>query len=77
MMPNGLRQGKTGLSKLHKEDDMNRLNESSLSVFQPTGSIKEGLESLITAMGFEAHKNEALLSDAKDQDKRYIEEKFA
>lgn len=39
----------------------------------PIGSIKEQLEGLITHMGFEAHKAEAVLDENSDTEQKQID----
>ncbi len=42
----------------------------------PAGSVKEQLEALISQLGFEAHKAEAVLADNNDQEKKRIDEYY-
>lgn len=75
-MAGGMRTGKTGLSHLQMLDENARLNESLTSHQLPTGSIRDQLENLITQIGFEAHKAEAVLADNSEQDNKHIDEYY-
>ena len=71
-----MRTGRSGANQLQMLDDQNRLNESMTSTMVPAGSIKQQLQDLITHMGFEAHKAEALLVENTEQERRNIDEYY-
>jgi len=74
--PGGMRHGKTSLHHLQMLDEQTRLNEISLSPSLHAGSIKDQLESLITQIGFEAHKAEAVLFDNSELESKHIDEYY-
>lgn len=72
-----MRQGKSALSHLQMLDEQQRLNESAMMRESlPAGSVKEQLEALMSQLGFEAHKAEAVLADNNDQEKKRIDEYY-
>ena len=70
-----MRQGKTEVSHLQMLDEQTRLSEMSRDPL-PADSIKNQLESLIAALGYESHKSEAILDENREQDRRNIDEYY-
>jgi hypothetical protein len=59
-------------------DEHNRIGDNSMiSSAVPVGSIKGQFENLITTLGFEAHKAEALLADNSDQDMKKFDQMYS
>ena len=56
-------------------DEQSRLSEMSRDPL-PADSIKNQLESLIAALGYESHKSEAILEENREQDRRNIDEYY-
>ena len=56
-------------------DDQTRLSEMSRDPL-PAESIRNQLESLIAALGYESHKTEAVLAENNEQDRRNIDEYY-
>ena len=73
--PGGVRSGKTGLSRLQMLDEQ-RMSDSMLGSHQglPSESIKGQFENLISTLGLEAHKAQAILHEASEQDHKFVDE---
>ena len=56
-------------------DEQTRLSEMSRDPL-PAESIRNQLESLIAALGYESHKTEAVLAENNEQDRRNIDEYY-
>ena len=70
-----MRQGKTEVSHLQMLDEQSRLSEMSRDPL-PADSIKNQLESLIAALGYESHKSEAVVAENNEQDRKHIDEYY-
>ena len=56
-------------------DEQTRFSEMSRDPL-PAESIRNQLESLIAALGYESHKTEAVLAENNEQDRRNIDEYY-
>ena len=56
-------------------DEQSRLSEMSRDPL-PADSIKNQLESLIAALGYESHKSEAVVAENNEQDRKHIDEYY-